>query len=194
MAFLRDSGLDQAIINAHNNGSLVIGICGGYQILGEQLSDPEHVESALSEQHGLGLLSASTVFTDTKTTTQAVAKVDDQTLKGYEIHMGKTVLFGTTKPFSTIISTNGKAEDRPDGGVNDDQTVFGTYLHGIFDNSVWTRKLLNDIRSSKGLAPLPNEEESFLQYKEEQYEKLADVFEENVDMDRISEILKQSGE
>jgi len=194
MEFLRDSGLNKAIIDAHNKGSLVIGICGGYQILGERLSDPDNVESELSEQQGLGLLDASTVFTDTKTTTQAVAEVDGQILKGYEIHMGKTVLSGTTKPFSKIISTNGEPESRLDGGVNDDQTVFGTYLHGIFDNSVWTRQLLNNIRTDKGLAPLANEEESFLQYKEDQYEKLADVFEENVDMDKITEILKQSGE
>ncbi|MBB1079432.1 cobyric acid synthase [Limosilactobacillus sp. STM2_1] len=192
LAALKKNGLFNAILRAHQDGSVVIGICGGYQILGRMLYDPEKIESSIKEQAGLGLLDVATTFNEEKTTTQAVAKRRNFTLKGYEIHMGTTNLGINATPFSTICMTNGKAEQREDGAVNSDETVMGTYLHGIFDNPYWTRHLLNKVRMAKGLAPLVDTNVSISDYKDQQYEKLARLFEENVDMEKFTQVLRDS--
>lgn len=192
LASLKRNGLAKAIIHAHADGSVVIGICGGYQILGRTLRDPNGIESPIKEQTGLGLLDTETIFNERKTTTQATAKRKNYVLKGYEIHMGATKLGPNTTPFSIIQETNGEAEQREDGAVNADETVIGTYLHGIFDNPYWTRNLLNRLRVAKGLAPLVNTMVSISEYKDQQYEKLAKLFEENVDMKKFSQILQDS--
>lgn len=192
LAALKQNGLAKEILRAHHDGSMVIGICGGYQILGRTLRDPEGIESPIGEQAGLGLLDTATVFNDKKTTTQAVAKRKNYTLIGYEIHMGTTKLGLNATPFSTIWMTNGQAEQREDGAVNSDGSVIGTYLHGIFDNPYWTRHLLNKIRIAKGLAPLVNTNISISEYKDQQYEKLAQLFEDNVDMEKFEQILRDS--
>lgn len=106
--------------------------------------------------------------------------------------MGATKLGLNATPFSIIQETNGQEEHREDGAVNNDGTVMGTYLHGIFDNPYWTRRLLNKIRVAKGLAPLVNTNVSISKYKDQQYEKLARLFEENVDMEKFSQILHDS--
>lgn len=192
LAALKKNGLAKAILQAHRDGTTVVGICGGYQILGADLNDPNHIESPISHQHGLGLLDTATLFNDEKTTTQAKAKRGNYLLTGYEIHMGATTLGPNASPFSTIVETNGQPEHREDGAVNNDGTVIGTYLHGIFDNPHWTRHLLNRIRVAKGLAPLVNTKISISDYKDQQYEKLAHLFEENVDMAKFDQILRDS--
>ncbi|MBD5805809.1 cobyric acid synthase [Limosilactobacillus walteri] len=192
LAVLRDNGLADAIVQAHQNGSRIVGICGGYQILGRMLYDPAGVESPIKEQSGLGLLDIETTFNNEKTTTQAVAKRNNYTLKGYEIHMGSTKRGPNAVPFSVIQETNGKAENREDGAVNNDETIIGTYLHGIFDNPYWTRHLLNKIRIAKGMAPLVNTNISISDYKDQQYERLAQLFEQNVDMEKFNQILQNS--
>lgn len=192
LAALKKNGLAKAILRAHADGSMVVGICGGYQILGRMLHDPEGIESPIKEQEGLGLLDTETIFNEQKTTTQAVAKRQNYLLKGYEIHMGATKLGLNATPFSIIQETNGQEEHREDGAVNNDGTVMGTYLHGIFDNPYWTRHLLNKIRVAKGLAPLVNTNVSISRYKDQQYEKLAHLFEGNVDMGKFDQILHGS--
>lgn len=192
LAMLKKNGLFNAILRAHQDGSMVIGICGGYQILGRMLHDPEKIESPIKKQAGLGLLDTETTFNEEKTTTQAVAKRKSYTLKGYEIHMGTTKLGLNSTPFSTICMTNGQKEQREDGAVSSDGTVMGTYLHGIFDNLYWTRHLLNKIRTAKGLAPLVDTNISISDYKDQQYEKLAQLFEKNVDMKKFEQILHDS--
>lgn len=192
LAALKKNGLYEEILRAHQDGSKVVGICGGYQILGRKLYDPEAIESPIKEQAGLGLLDTETTFNEQKTTTQAVAKRKNYTLKGYEIHMGTTKLGLNATPFSVIYTTNGQSESREDGAVSSDGTVMGTYLHGIFDNPYWTRHFLNKIRISKGLAPLVNTNVSISDYKDQQYEKLAQLFEQNVDMEKFEQILHDS--
>ena len=192
LAALKKNGLYEEILRAHQDGSKVVGICGGYQILGRKLYDPEAIESPIKEQAGLGLLDTETTFNEQKTTTQAVAKRKNYTLKGYEIHMGTTKLGLNATPFSVIYTTNGQSESREDGAVSSDGTVMGTYLHGIFDNPYWTRHFLNKIRTSKGLAPLVNTNVSISDYKDQQYEKLAQLFEQNVDMEKFEQILHDS--
>lgn len=193
MAFLREKHLDVAIKEAYKNGSQIVGICGGYQLLGNELKDPESVESDLKTQVGLGLLDTNTVFNEVKTTTQAEAKHGDRRLTGYEIHMGTTTLGPKMRPFAKIISNNGQPANRNDGAINEDGSVFGTYLHGLFDNIDWTRQFLNSIREKKGLKPLGKAaERQFNQYKENQYDRLAEVFRKHVDMKKIDQILLDS--
>ena len=192
LAALRKNGLADAIMRAHRDGSRVVGICGGYQILGRMLHDPTGIESPIKEQEGLGLLDPETTFNEEKTTTQAVAKRNNYILKGYEIHMGTTKLGPNATPFSTIKETNGQSENREDGAINNDGTVIGTYLHGIFDNPYWTRHLLNRIRAAKGMAPLVDTTVSISNYKDQQYEKLAQLFAQNVDMEKFDQILQDS--
>ena len=192
LAALRKNELADAIMRAHRDGSRVVGICGGYQILGRMLHDPTGIESPIKEQEGLGLLDTETTFNEEKTTTQAVAKRNNYILKGYEIHMGTTKLGPNATPFSTIKETNGQSENREDGAINNDGTVIGTYLHGIFDNPYWTRHLLNQIRTAKGMAPLVDTTVSISDYKDQQYERLAQLFAQNVDMEKFDQILQDS--
>ena len=192
LAALRKNGLADAIMRAHRDGSRVVGLFGGYQILGRMLHDPTGIESPIKEQEGLGLLDTETTFNEEKTTTQAVAKRNNYILKGYEIHMGTTKLGPNATPFSTIKETNGQSENREDGAINNDGTVIGTYLHGIFDNPYWTRHLLNRIRAAKGMAPLVDTTVSISNYKDQQYEKLAQLFAQNVDMEKFDQILQDS--
>lgn len=193
MVFLRKNRLDTAIKQAAKNGSQIVGICGGYQLLGHHLSDPKSVESDLKTQTGLRLLDTDTVFNEVKTTTQAEAHRGEQFLTGYEIHMGITTLGAKMRPFATIISNNGQSTHREDGAINEDGSVFGTYLHGLFDNVDWTRRFLNSIRTKKGLQPLSQaSERQFGQYKESQYNQLAEVFRNHVDMEKIDQILAAS--
>ena len=156
------------------------------------LYDPTGIESPIKEQKGLGLLDTETTFNEKKTTTQAIAKRDNYILKGYEIHMGTTKRGLNSMPFSTIQETNGQPEKREDGAVSNDGTVIGTYLHGIFDNPYWTRRLLNRLRVAKGMAPLIDTTVSISDYKDQQYEKLAQLFAQNVDMDKFNQILQDS--
>ena len=192
LAALRKNGLADAIMRAHRDGSRVVGICCGYKNICRILHDPKGIESPIKEQEGLGLLDTETTFNEEKTTTQAVAKRNNYILKGYEIHMGTTKLGPNATPFSTIKETNGQSENREDGAINNDGTVIGTYLHGIFDNPYWTRHLLNRIRAAKGMAPLVDTTVSISNYKDQQYEKLAQLFAQNVDMEKFDQILQDS--
>ncbi|AKP66222.1 cobyric acid synthase [Companilactobacillus ginsenosidimutans] len=192
LAFLKETKFDTAIQALHSRGTFIFGVCGGYQILGKKLIDANEVESDIEEQAGLGLLNTTTYYEDTKTTTQSKATIGDLKLDGYEIHMGRTVLDEGTQPLAHIYQTNGNETDHMDGAVNDDKTVYGTYLHGIFDNPEWTRGYLNQIRESKGLGPLKNIVGSLKDFKETQYDELAKIFTENVDVDRILEIMDAS--
>ncbi|MGV0168736.1 cobyric acid synthase [Furfurilactobacillus sp. WILCCON 0119] len=189
---LRRDDFEPAINAAHEAGTTIAGICGGYQILGKMLRDPDHVESAISEQAGLGLLDTETVFQGEKTTTQAVAQSGEQQVTGYEIHMGTTTLGTTVTPLLTIVQNNGQAVNRLDGAQTADGAVWGTYLHGIFDNTKWTRQQLDQLRVQKGLLPLEATPFSLSQYKDEQYDKLAQLFKDNVDLAAIEQILADS--
>ncbi|GEK27877.1 cobyric acid synthase [Furfurilactobacillus siliginis] len=189
---LRNEGFVDAIHLLHDQGTQIIGICGGYQILGKELLDPNQIESDIKSQPGLGLLDAVTTFNKTKTTTQAIAKRADTLLYGYEIHMGITKLGDQATPLTTIIKNNGESANHEDGAITADGTVWGTYLHGIFDNTVWTREVLDGIRHKKGLTSLNATSFSLTNYKEDQYDKLAKLIEDNVDLKALDQILSES--
>lgn len=192
MEMLSKSGMADKILACHQKGSFVFGICGGFQIIGEEIRDPDHVESSLDGIAGLGLIKAVTTFKGAKTTTLSAGEdqVFHSRVKGYEIHMGETVLKEGASPLIKVFPQKGTDSCLLDGGVNEEGTVFGTYFHGIFDSSSFTRNFINTIRRSKNLVPLHNTVQDYWEYKEEQYDKLADVVRGSLDMDQIYRIVE----
>lgn len=190
--FLKEHKFYNAILALHARGTFIFGVCGGFQILGTKLFDNNHVESAISEQAGLGLLNMTTYYENTKTTSQSKATVGNKDVFGYEIHMGQTYLEENITPFAYVYQSNGKQIQREDGAVTKDMRVCGTYLHGIFDNPDWTRSYLNEIRQSKGLGKLKNVVGSLKDFKESQYDLLAEQFSKNIDVDKIEDIMDSS--
>ncbi len=201
---LHDQGLAAAILAAHANGVPVLGICGGYQMLGGRLIDG--VESGIDEMAGLGLLDTVTRFACDKVTTQVTARVLGSgdaaaacgplavgalaPLSGYEIHLGHTTLGDAARPFCRIQTRNGQPLAVEDGAVNLAGTVAGTYLHGLFDAPGFTRQLLDSLRQAKGLAPLPGDPFDYLAHKQQQFDRLADAMAENLDLPAIYRILQ----
>ncbi|WP_053956631.1 cobyric acid synthase [Inediibacterium massiliense] len=201
LAYLRETGLEEEILRLHRKGKLIIGICGGYQMLGRKISDPHETESSIKEINGLGLLDTETIFELEKTTTQVKAKVIakeenlfsevlDMDIEGYEIHMGQTKLGKEATPFHRIIKRLGEEVNIEDGAINKEGNVMGSYIHGVFDNIGFTRKILNNIRKAKGLDEKQSSVETFKEFKEKEYEKLAKIVRENVDLDKIYKILQ----
>lgn len=201
LIYLRNSGLEEQILYLARKGKNIVGICGGYQILGNRLSDPSHTESAISEINGLGLLDVDTIFELEKTTTQIkgvinsdlpeiLKKVEGKSIAGYEIHMGVTTLGPTAKPFLEINNRLNEKVSIPDGAISENGNVFGSYIHGIFDDIEFTRAFLNILREKKGLGEVGSKVQSFEEFKETEYNKLADVVRNNVDMEKVYEIIK----
>lgn len=199
MLYLRKSGLGEKILTHAKAGKGVIGICGGYQMLGEVIKDPQHTESQNDEAAGLGLLGMETVFASEKLTSQVVAQCQDlhfmgqsisaDNLQGYEIHMGHTAFTreADNHPF-TVCQRRGKACASQEGTANAAGNVFGTYIHGVFDNDVFRRSVLNAIRHSKGLEALANTR-NVMAEKQQAYEHLADVVENALDMEKLYQIM-----
>ncbi len=140
----------------------VIGVCGGYQMLGKLVLDPDGVESTVHHAEGIGLLDVVTVMRPEKQTHQVTATLQEAgrlfapcrsgSLTGYEIHMGETLLGDEVSPFAQISSRSGEKAEILEGAVSKDNRVMGTYLHGIFDNSGFRSALLNRLRRQKGLS------------------------------------------
>ena len=189
MQVLQDSGIVDQIRQCADQGIRIFGICGGFQLLGKKISDPNHVESELDEIEGLGLLDVETQMQGTKRTTQVQAEHEGQLLEGYEIHMGETEISDQVSPFSRIVLQNGEETSRYDGAVSLDKRIQGTYLHGVFDNSQWTRDYLNQIRLEKGLEPITDQAIDLKEFKDLQYDKLAAIIRDAVDMKKIYQIM-----
>lgn len=162
---LRRNGCAQAILQAHRDGRTVIGICGGYQMLGQTIEDPEGIEGRIATLPGLGLLPIHTTMGKEKTTKQVTFMFDGQECKGYEIHQG-------------ISDT--------DEAIMHTGHCIGTYIHGFLDNQPVIEHLLSEkgkVKSKEFAAADP------ASFKEEQYDKLADYVRQHVDMERIYQIL-----
>ncbi len=197
--FLERSGLSDKIISMANQGTPIIGICGGFQILGRQLLDPLGTETSIAQTKGLGLLDMVTTFEPDKVTNQAEAQVmgrgpflesfHGQRFFGYEIHMGRTKLGSDAQPVFNIIRRSGQSVNEWDGAINKDGTVLGTYLHGLFDNDLWRRYLINRLRLKKGLAPVEAAETDTLAKRQKDYNKLADVLRNSLNMDLLRSIV-----
>ena len=169
-------------------------------MLGKVLKDPYHVENELEEVEGIGLLDVDTTFELEKTTTQVKAVMEEnlhgylknlsnKEVSGYEIHMGVTNRKENSDNLVTVIEKLGEKVNYPLGSVNKECNVFGTYLHGIFDDIDFTRTLLNNIREMKNLEPIESKVKSFDEFKNKEYDKLADFLREHLDINKIYEIM-----
>ncbi len=175
--WLRQSGFEAQIKKLHSNGTIIFGVCGGYQILGEKITDPSGIEGG-GDEIGFNLLPISTVFMTEKITEQVCGKIQnlDGTLeklnglsyKGYEIHMG------VSGENLAVISKN---------------DVYGTYVHGIFDESNIAPVIIDCLCEKKGIEKQNLELFDIEKYKDEQYDKLADIVRKSLDMDKIYCIL-----
>ncbi len=187
--FLMERGLFDAIQEFKGH---IAGICGGFQMLGTAVYDPDGVESVIKEAQGLGLLPSSTVLMMEKETHQALAYLDEAGLMvapecsgvmtGYEIHMGVTTLGKGIHPFSRIFRRGDTSVSIEEGAVSPDGRIFGTYLHGLFENSRFREIYLNRIRLEKGM---PLRRGTQKQVQNDPFDQLAEKFEMYLDMPRI---------
>jgi len=190
LGFLRESGMFEAIGQFQGP---IVGVCGGYQMLGNLVLDPHRVESPIAEAAGLALLDVVTTMLEEKQTHQVEAQLLSAgqelspgcaaAVTGYEIHMGKTVLGAGARPFATIATRSGSAAGIGDGAVSQDGRVFGTYLHGIFDNHGFRTAFLNRIRREKRMP-----EQAQVAPQSDPFDLLATHMEQHLDMARIFEI------
>ena len=179
---LRRNGCAQAIVRAHREGATVLGICGGYQMMGIEVCDPDHVEGDIERLPGLGLLPITTTMSGEKITRQVSFSMPScHDGKGYEIHMGETRPFGDAKPQPLAHLSDGR-----DDGYIVSPKCMGTYLHGILDNAPFVDFLLKPFADKIAQADKPFDYQAF---KEEQYDKLAAHVRQHVDMDMIYKIL-----
>jgi len=198
LKWMRQNGLEASIQKASASGTIVFGVCGGYQMLGRTLSDPHHSEEG-GEMQGLCLLDIDTVFAPQKTRTRVTGSIlplDDTdgmdglgsaALEGYEIHMGETSLTGdTTAPFTSVTDQNGMTKYDGARGKN----VFGTYIHGIFDREDVSRSLIEALGKRKGLDMSKLGFMDYQDFKETQYRRLAEGLRKSLKMDEIYKIMK----
>jgi len=163
-------------------------------MLGNSLKDPYMTESRIESVNGLGLLNIETVFELEKNTTQIEGHINENGnyINGYEIHMGVTTLHENVKPLLTIDKRLGEDVNKLDGAVNKTKTVYGTYIHGIFDSIDFSRSFINDLRIKKGLDVFDREDiMSYDDFKEKEYDKLASLIRENLDIDIIKNIIDE---
>ncbi len=197
--YLKKFGYQEEISNRVKKGTAIVGICGGYQMLGKEIYDPEHTESSREKIKGLGLINGVTTLKSEKNTFQVRARIlpnsffDDQDeLLGYEIHTGETVLLGKEKPLFKIFKRGSSPTNIDDGVVSKEGMVWGTYIHGIFDNNNFRRAFINFLRSKKGLMisnSINQDRISYREQKDREYDKLACLLKDNLDMDKIYHIL-----
>lgn len=177
---LKRNGVATSIIKAHKNEKKVIGICGGYQMMGQEIVDPLGIEGEISSISGLGILPIKTTITSEKLTQQCNFKFKDfeNNCIGYEIHMGETESCNTNTPLTQL--SNGKTD-----GYSLNQNCWGSYIHGILDNQVVIQDLLS------GFSLNSENDFNYQEFKNNQYNKLADLIRENIDMDLFYSHLKE---
>lgn len=183
LAWLRESGIAHELVARAGRGEPVLGICGGFQMLGRALRDPDGVESEEREVEGLGLLPVVTTFRREKTTARVRGRLAPSALfapgdaRGYEIHMGAVERAGGA-PALRLTARNGAACDVEDGAVSDDGAVVGTLVHGLLEDDAVRAGLLARLRARRGLAapsapPIPT--------REAEYDRLADALAAHLD-------------
>ncbi|WP_157366557.1 cobyric acid synthase [Aquimarina agarilytica] len=167
--FLRKQNIVQVILSHYEKGKKVIGICGGYQMLGQLIKDPHHVESDMNELSGLGLLPITTTLTKEKKTVQQefLFKNKKAICTGYEIHMGVTK---GVKSSPLLKTKDGRTE-----GYVLDNNCWGSYMHGILDNAVVIDDLLGSVSKNSPI--------SYQEFKEKNYDLLADLLRDSLDME-----------
>ena len=198
LVYLKEQGYYDEIINLASRGKHIVGICGGYQMLGQDLLDPEGTEADIGSLKGLGLLQCVTTYGAEKSTHQVEAKIlaasgiwatiKGQTVKGYEIHMGQAEVPNEDCCLLQIEERSGKKVLIKDGAVNPDGRVFGTHLHGFFDNTNVMLTFLNTIREEKGLNLLQEKDLDIYQ-RERNYDKLAEIVRNSLNMEKVYKMM-----
>lgn len=191
LLWMRQNGLEASILKLAKAGTIIFGICGGYQMLGEYLSDPDGVEAG-GEIRGMGLLPMETVFAGQKTRTRMTGtfgqvkgilyNLSNVTIDGYEIHMGVTSLHEDAESL-TILGDEKKA----DGAYKDN--IYGTYLHGIFDKEQVVKEIVIALGNKKGIDMTKTVTFDMNAFKETQYDILAAELRKHLDMNSIYNIL-----
>ncbi len=192
LAGLHRSGLFQAIQAFHRLGGRVLGLCGGYQLLGRTIADPLGVEGPPAQAEGLGLLPVATVMAGEKTTTRVEARclpglpfAVAGPVHGYEIHMGQTQAQGQDRPALRLVKRLGRPLDLAEGQVSPEGRVVGTYLHGLLDNDSLRAAVLA-WAGGAGLTPSLND---YAGFKDTQYDLLADLLEKRLNLEGLLEPL-----
>jgi len=194
---LKNSGLEKEILNYSKEG-IILGICGGYQMLGKEIRDPLNVESSINSIGGISLLDTITTLENEKVMTRVEGSINlpdfQGKIYGYEIHMGRTILSNDDRSLAALTSENGKEILKYDGIFNKEETIFGTYIHGILDSTEFRQYLLNKIRTKKSMSL--RKSPVYEGFREEELNKLADIVRSSLDMKKIYQILglKQNDE
>ena len=200
LLWLRQSGFEAEILKRAHAGTVVFGICGGYQMLGTKLSDPFGVEEG-GDVAGIGLLDVETIFAEKKRTIQVEGYFNNvqgifkalsgSQFHGYEIHSGVTN-FAISSSLSTMKPIYEEGDVVPEGSQNitKEMNVYGSYVHGIFDGDGIAKSIVDALLAKKGMRPEEVHTISFAEYKQKQYDILAEQVRKNLDMKKIYEILK----
>ena len=184
LAYLREQGFDRQILKHLRYGGKVLGICGGFQMLGQEISDPEQVESTTADSEGLGLLDINTRLTAEKhlKNVDGVLVNSGNKIKGYEIHCGISEGAGLQSPFCCLTDQQGNSYT--DGAISGDGQVMGTYVHGVFDHPEACEFILEWVSGS------PVTAEDWQALREREIERIADIYEEHIDMDALLNIIR----
>ena len=193
ITWLREKGFDKEILRLKKEGIPVFGICGGYQMLGVEVSDPEGVEGG-GEVSGLGLLPVITVLAGEKRTEQFSGRFEKVEgifeslsgleIEGYEIHMGRTFPDGCIAQCSSEFTSD-------DTGICEGN-VYGTYIHGVFDREGIAAAVVNALAEKKDVVLSGGDASGHRDFKEKEYDRLAAILRENLDMDRIYSMLMEA--
>ena len=197
LKWMRETGLEAAVLKEASRGKIIFGICGGYQMLGKTLSDPYGVEAG-GTMKGMGLLPMETVFAQQKTRTRVTGQftqiegeleeLSGVELEGYEIHMGESILKEGAKTATSVT-------DCVTGSVKSEgafcKNVCGTYVHGVFDREAVAEAVIRAIGRKKGIDVSEMTGVDFAAFKETQYDILAAELRKHLDMEKIYQILNE---
>lgn len=199
LLWMRENGLEAAVLKAAAAGCIVFGICGGYQMLGDTLSDPYYVEAG-GKIRGMGLLPMDTVFASKKTRTRVTgeflpmtgifAALSGVSLEGYEIHMGESVRKEGILPATKLMVAGNQPEEKKTEGAFH-ENVCGTYVHGVFDKEEVVETLIRILGERKGIDVSSMTGIDFAAFKETQYNILAAELRKHLDMKKIYSILEE---
>jgi adenosylcobyric acid synthase len=189
LLILQRAGMAEALQNYVAAGGTMMGICGGFQIMGQFLADPEGIEGHEGRFQGLGLFPLRTVITQQKVARQRTVSSrfpqEGLPVSGYELHQGRTQLILSEGQDEKGTKFEFMFEDRGLGVVDSSQSLWGTYLHGIFDNGAWRRAWLNRLRQQRGLGSLPTGIPNYREQREFMLNSLADHIEQYLDLEPL---------
>ncbi|MBO1263487.1 cobyric acid synthase [Proteiniclasticum sp. SCR006] len=192
---MKESGMDERVLRSQKAGTPIMGICGGYQMLGERICDSYGVETDRLETEGLGLLRMETRFEEEKKTflVEGISPFGEAKISGYEIHMGESRHKVKYSPLLTLTKrSNEEVHPLEEGVMDREQGIFGTYVHGIFENAGFTRSLLDYLCTRKGISPLEETITDYWDHREKELDKLAQIVREHTDMEKIYAILAEN--